>query len=68
MENLEYTAGWESIPGNVGAALLFLQTSDRALSTTRAHGTNTINNSNGATAGDIRAEISEAGNGKAAAN
>lgn len=56
------------IPGSVGAALPFPQTSDGALSTPKAHGTNTINNSNGATAGDIRAEISEAGNGKAAAN
>jgi len=45
-----------------------LQTSNRALSTTKAHGTNTINNINGATAGDIRVEISETGNCKAAAN
>lgn len=50
--------------------LLFppLQTSNRALSTTKAHGTNTVNNINGATADDIRAEISETGNGKAAVN
>lgn len=49
---------------------LLLPPSDqhRALSTTKAHGTNTINNINGATAGDIRVEISKTGNCKAAAN
>lgn len=46
------------------AAPPFLQTSNRALSTTKAHGTNTINNINGATAGDIRAGICETGNCK----
>lgn len=40
--------------------LPFLANQQRALSTTKAQGTNTINNVNGATAGDSREEICEA--------
>lgn len=39
--------------------LPFLANQQRALSTTKAQGTNTINNINGATAGDSREEICE---------
>lgn len=48
--------------------LPFLANQQRALSTTKAQGTNTINNVNGATAGDSREEICETGNCKEAEN